>query len=385
MLNFNFEQLLDDSVNERGLGWNLCFVGGEDQSKKLTELTKNLSRGFSPVGDGKQILSGFMFWGIGPTISWAYACNDPLYLVMKEGIDSFAGRWRKIRSKLQDKKYHYVSLGVGTGTKDKSILRLFLNSNPDLVYFPVDMSSEMLRLGIQGVVKGLPLKGSRIFPIQLDFSIEDNVIKLRKLLDKLLGDSPILFSLLGNTLANFQHDTKLLKILSKLMRHHDRFLLEVAVTEDLSEAALQEAVSEYVNSKSYKEFLTSALLHNTDLDIDLNNVFFDASVEENKAIYLKGIYRNTSGHLIKMMLFDRSSVNFPDQDTIRLSLTRKYINEGINQVISATNLSIIDRVNTLSEPRNNSRFGMDLILLAPHGTVTDDENNSSIANAVWKN
>ena len=169
------------------------------------------------------------------------------------------------------------------------------------------------------------------------------------------------------------------------MRHHDRFLLEVAVTEDLSEAALQEAVSEYVNSKSYKEFLTSALLHNTDLDIDLNNVFFDASVEENKAIYLIGIYRNSSFHLIKKMLFDRSSVNFPDQDTIRLSLTRKYIIEGINQVISATNLSIIDRVNTLSEPRNNSRFGMDLILLAPHGTVTDDENNSSIANAVWKN
>ncbi|MGF1672889.1 MAG: L-histidine N(alpha)-methyltransferase [Rivularia sp. (in: cyanobacteria)] len=384
MVKFNFEELLEDSLNEGVLGWTLCFVGGEDQSKKLTELTKHLRKGFSKTGDEKQIPSGFAYWGITPTIAWAYACNDPLYVVMKEGIDSFENRWCKIKSKLEDKKYHYVSLGVGTGMKDRSILRFFLNINPNLLYFPVDMSSEMLRLGVQGVAKGLSLKGSQILPIQIDFSSSKSINDLQKLLDRVVGDNPVLFSLLGNTLANFENDTEVLQILSKLMRSEDKFLIEVAATKDLNHQALQDAVNEYDNSKSFKEFVTSSLLQHTDLDIDLNSVFFESSIEKpDKAILLKAIYRNTTGNPDKVMLLDRSIINFAEQDTIRLYLTRKYTRSGIDKVISQSKLSIIDRLNTLSEPDNSSRFGMDLILLASKSTVRDDEKNSSLANSVW--
>ncbi len=386
MVNFNFEELLEDSVSEGVLGWTLCFVGGEEQSKKLTEFTKHLRKGFSKTGDEKQIPSGFAYWGIGPTIAWAYACNDPLYVVMKEGIDSFGGRWHQIQSKLEDNKYHYVSLGVGTGMKDRSLLRLFLKTNPDLLYFPVDMSAEMLRLGVQGVAKGLQLKGSQILPVQVDFSTSKSISDLRKLLDRVVGDTPVLFSLLGNTLANFEDDAKILQTLSKLMRSEDKFLIEVASTKDLSNQALQDTVNEYDNSKSFKEFVTSALLQHTDLDIDLNSVFFESSIEKpDKAILLKAVYRNITGKVDKVMLLDRSIINFLDQDTIRLLLTRKYTRSGIDELISESKLSIIDRINTLSEPNNRNQFGMDLILLAPNGTVSDDENNSSLASAVWNN
>ncbi|MEM7727316.1 MAG: L-histidine N(alpha)-methyltransferase [Cyanobacteria bacterium P01_A01_bin.45] len=383
-MNFNFEELLADSVSERDLGWTLCFIGGEDQSKKLTELTKHLRKGFSESGDGKEIPSGFAYWGITPTIAWAYACNDPLYLVMKEGIDSFEGRWRKIQSKLDINKYHYVSLGVGTGMKDKSILRFFLNTNPELLYFPVDMSSEMLRFGVQGVSKGLQIKGSQILPIQIDFSKPEGISDLRKLLDRVLDDKPILFSLLGNTLANFYGDIKVLQTLSKLMHSEDRFLIEVAVTKDLSHQSLQDAATEYNSSKSFKEFVTSSLLQHTDLDIDLNSVFFESSLEKpDKAILLKALYRNITGKSDKVMLLDRSTINFPDRDTIRLLLTRKYTHAGIDKVVSESKLSIIDRINTLLEPYNSSKFGMDLILLAPSGDVSKDE--KTLADAVWKN
>jgi uncharacterized SAM-dependent methyltransferase len=386
MVNFNFEELLEDSVSEGVLGWTLCFVGGEEQSKKLTEFTKHLRKGFSETGDEKQIPSGFAYWGIGPTIAWAYACNDPLYVVMKEGIDSFGGRWHQIQSKLEDKKYHYVSLGVGTGMKDRSILRLFLETNPDLLYFPVDMSAEMLRLGVQGVAKGLQLKGSQILPVQVDFSTSKSISDLRKLLDRVVGDTPVLFSLLGNTLGNFEDDAKVLQTLSKLMRSEDKFLIEVASTKDLSNQALQDTVNEYDNSKSFKEFVTSALLQHTDLDIDLNSVFFESSIEKSdKAILLKAVYRNITGKPDKVMLLDRSIINFLEQDTIRLLLTRKYTRSGIDELISESKLSIIDRINTLSESNNRNKFGMDLILLAPNGTVSDDENNSSLASAVWNN
>ncbi|MEH2267396.1 MAG: L-histidine N(alpha)-methyltransferase [Nostoc sp.] len=381
MGSLNFVKLLENSINEPGLGWTLCFIG-EDQSNKLAELTQELRGEFSATGDGKEILSGFSYWGIGPTIAWDHACNDRFYLVMKESIESFRYRWHQIHSNnIKDQKYHYVSLGVGTGEKDQHILSLLFNANADLLYFPVDMSSEMLRLGVQRATRGSQLQGSHVLPIQVDFSIERNVDELRKLLNKVVNDSPVLFSLLGNTLANFQQDTELLQTLSKLMRRDDRLLLEVATTEELSEEAAQKAAKEYAKTRSFKEFVTSALLQNTDLHIDLNSVFFDGSIEADRGILIKILYRNLTGNKIEVVLPDRSVMNFEDQDTIRLLLTRKYTSNGIDQTISDSNLVLVDRLHTVLEPRLKNGFGMDLILVAPKSSGIN--NNASVADDIW--
>ncbi|MEO1184907.1 MAG: L-histidine N(alpha)-methyltransferase [Cyanobacteria bacterium J06636_27] len=231
----------------------------------------------------------------------------------------------------------------------------------------------------------MQLKGSQILPVQVDFSTTESLSDLKKLLYRLVGDTPVLFSLLGNTLANFEKDTQVLQTVSKLMRSEDKFLIEVAATEDLSSKALQDTVNEYDNSKSFKEFVTSALLQYTDLDIDLNSVFFESSTERSdKAILLKAIYRNITGNQDKVMLLDRSTINFLDQDTIRLYLTRKYTRSGIESVISESKLSIIDRINTLSDSNHRNKFGMDLILLTSNETIIDEQ-NSSLASAVWNN
>ncbi|MEH2110637.1 L-histidine N(alpha)-methyltransferase [Nostoc sp.] len=381
MGSLNFVKLLENSINEPGLGWTLCFIG-EDQSNKLAELTQELRGEFSATGDGKEILSGFSYWGIGPTIAWDHACNDRFYLVMKESIESFRYRWHQVHANhIKDQKYHYVSLGVGTGEKDQHILSLLFNANPDLLYFPVDMSSEMLRLGVQRATRGSQLQGSHVLPIQVDFSIERNVDELRKLLNKVVNDSPVLFSLLGNTLANFQQDTELLQTLSKLMRRDDRLLLEVATTEELSKEAAQKAAKEYAKTRSFKEFVTSALLQNTDLHIDLNSVLFDGSIEATRGILIKILYRNLTGNKIEVVLPDRSVMNFEDQDTIRLLLTRKYTSNGIDKTISDSNLVLVDRLHTLLEPRLKNGFGMDLILVAPNSSGIN--NNSSVADDIW--
>ncbi|MDZ8135194.1 MULTISPECIES: L-histidine N(alpha)-methyltransferase [unclassified Nostoc] len=381
MGSLNFVKLLENSINEPGLGWTLCFIG-EDQSSKLAELTQELRGEFSATGDGKEILSGFSYWGIGPTIAWDRACNDRFYLVMKESIESFRYRWHQIHfNNIKDRQYHYVSLGVGTGEKDQHILSLLFNVNPDLLYFPVDMSSEMLRLGVQQATRGSQLQGSHVLPIQVDFSIERNVDELRKLLDRVINNSPVLFSLLGNTLANFQQDTELLQTISKLMRPEDRLLLEVATTEELSEEAAQNAAKEYAKTKSFKEFVTSALLQNTDLHIDLNSVFFEGTVEADRGILIKILYRNLTENKIEVMLPDRSVMNFEDQDTIRLYLTRKYASNGIQKTISDCNLVLVDRLHTVLEPRLKNGFGMDLILIAPDSSGINK--NPSVANDIW--
>jgi L-histidine Nalpha-methyltransferase len=352
-------------TDESELGWTLCFVG-DSQQTKLAELVKDLKGDFSKTGDEKKVISGFSYWGISPSISWAKTCSDPFYPVMRQSIQSFRARWQDIYFKhLEDKEFHYVSLGVGTGEKDCHILNDLLPKNPSLFYFPVDMSATMLRMAIQEVLRLETLNRSKILPIQIDFSDNKRVKNLRELIDRIAPDHPILFSLLGNTLANFKDDSEVLKTLSKLMRQNDFLLLELATTKDLENETTQSAALEYARIESFKKFATSALLQNTDIHINLDNLLFQPSVEEQKAILIKVIYQNLAEKAIRVMLPDWSSIDFLKNDSIRLYLTRKYTSAGIDQLILGNNLSIVGK-NFSKLYNSNAKFGMDLALVAPH-------------------
>ena len=378
--------LEEESIDGADVGWTLCFIG-ESQQTKLAELVQEVKGGFSETGDGKRIVSGFSYWGIGPTISWAKTCSDPFYPVMTGSIRSFRSRWREVyKSNIAKKNFHYVSLGVGTGEKDKSIIANLLVDNSEMIFFPVDMSSTMLRMAIQQTTQLEDLKGNQIFPIQLDFSDSKRIKDLRNLLDKLIPDSPILFSLLGNTLANFQYDEKLLRLISSLLREDDLLLVEVASTKRLDEKVAQEAAKEYANIESFRKFAASALLQNTNLHIDLNSILFKSLVEKDKAILIKIIYQNLTGKSIPVMLPDWSSMELIANDTIRLQLTRKYTQKGIENMINRNHLSIVDRkVNHFpgnSSVRSSANFGIDL-LLVNKSDATDENASDSLVSSVW--
>lgn len=336
--------LLENYFNKSSLKWSLCFTG-EDESSKLGELIGELKNSFSATGNGKQVPSGFSYWGIISTLAWKSTCSDPLYPVMSDGTSSFNTRWKDIcNEEFTKQKYHYVSLGVGIGDKDNEILKRLYSSNNSIRYFPVDMSSTMLRLGVRNATKDILLKGSHVLPIQIDFSVETNIIELRKLLDRVDNGNPILFSLLGNTLANFPDDIELLQTISKLMQTGDKLLLEVATTEELNEEAAAAAAKEYANASSFKKFVTSTLLQYTNMNINFVNVCFEGSIEPsnfedsidscNKALFIKVLYRNLSQETISIMLPDWETVEFKHGDTIRLLTTRKYSANGLDKIIS---------------------------------------------------
>jgi uncharacterized SAM-dependent methyltransferase len=358
---------IETAINKARLGWTLCFIG-EDQSKKLAALTQDLRADPSSTGDGKKFASGFSYWGIGPTIAWARACSDPFYLVMKDSIDSFPERWVTIQPSLSHKKYHYVSLGVGTGHKDWHVLDSLRSENTELSYFPVDMSPEMLRVGIQESTKGIRLDRHKVLPVQIDFSIKRNAKELRKLLDEIVGKGPVLFSLLGNTLANFEDDVVLLKTLCSLIRVQDRLLLEVAWTNGLDNRAINEAASEYEKSIAFKNFAMSALLQNTDLRIDQNYMCVEGLAESDRAICIKTYYQNKAKSTIEMMLPDRTTIHFPKGDTIRLYLSRKYTDLGIDALLRDCKLSTLCKERSeFYQAGKVCESGMELILLERTG------------------
>jgi uncharacterized SAM-dependent methyltransferase len=374
---------LERALADDDFAWSLILTG-EDQTDKLATLTGDLRGPFSKTGDGKQIASGFSYWGIGPTIAWANATNDPFYLVMKAGAESFLRHWRKVLPHVAHGGFHVVSLGVGTGVKDRTILGDLHRNNPDMYYLPVDMSSEMLRLGTLEPVRGAQFPMPQVLPVQLDFSLSDNMKELGQMLARLVDDDPILFTLTGNTLANFESDEEILGTLTRVLRPQDRLLLEVATTSRLDQEAAKAAADEYHQTRAFAEFVTSALRYNTDLIIDNERIDFRGEIENDDALRVKIVWQNNTGAPIRMGLPDHTEVVLEPEDTILLYTTRKFSNERLKKLTEACDLTPIEHAHSgFRFARRPSPFGLDLLLLAP-GTAENVERHS-IADDLWSN
>jgi uncharacterized SAM-dependent methyltransferase len=371
---------LEKALADDDFAWSLLLVG-EDQTDKLATLTGDLRGPVSETGDGKQITSGFSYWGIGPTIAWANATNDPFYLVMKAGTESFLRHWRKMKPHVAAGGFHLVSLGIGTGVKDRTILEDMRRNYPDMFYIPVDMSSEMLRLGTLEPVRGARFPMSQVLPVQLDFSIADNIDELGQMLARLVGDDPILYTLTGNTLANFESDEEVLGVITRVLRPQDRLLLEVASTTQLDQETAAAAADEYHQTRAFAEFVTSALRYNTDLKIDNERVKFLGEVEDEDAILVKILWQNDTGAEVRMGLPDHTEVVLPVGDTIRLYTTRKYSTTRLKKITNACDLTPVEAVQSqFRYTRRPNPFGLDLLLLAP-GTAR--EAIGSLADDIW--
>ncbi|WP_328334185.1 L-histidine N(alpha)-methyltransferase [Kribbella sp. NBC_00382] len=370
---------LEQALRDDDFAWSLMLVG-EDQTDKLATLTGDLRGPHSETGDGKQITSGFSYWGIGPTIAWANATNDPFYLVMKAGAESFLRHWRKVRPHTDKTGFHFVSLGVGTGVKDRTILADMYRKNRDMFYIPVDMSSEMLRMGTLEPVRGLGFPMSQVLPVQLDFSIADNMGELGQMLARLVGDEPILFTLTGNTLANFESDLELLGTITRVLRPQDRLLLEVASTSSLDQTAADAAADEYQQTRAFAEFVTSALRYNTDLRIEDGLIDYRGEVETNDALLVKIVWQNNTSESMTMGLPDHTEVTLKPNDTILLYTTRKFSTERLKKLTAECGLTAIEHAHSgFRYTRRPSPFGLDLLLLAPEGA----EVPNLLAEDIW--
>lgn len=368
MAGTHLTRALQDALTTRTHPWSLCLVA-DDAERTLQDLIADLTRSASGTGDGKRISSGFAYWGIEPTFAWARSCTDPLYPVMRESIESFTTGWATIQTGLDAAPRVYVSFGPGTGEKDATIVRDLVRRNPDLYYVPVDLSAEMLRLAVRDVVRHTGMAADRVLPVQLDFTSRTGLPALAAMVDQLCGDEPVLYSLLGNTVANFDDDAELLRTLAASTRPHDRFVLEAATTDLLDEPSAAAAALEYRRSRSFCEFATSALLRHTDLHVDMDQLAFVGSVEPGKSLLVKVMYQNQTECPVRFTLLpNRTSVLLPAGDTIRLYLSRKYLPAGLAALLADCRLNEV--ASTRSQfigDQSRSRFGMRLMLVSTDG------------------
>ena len=351
-------------LEQTDFGWSLCLMG-EDQASKLAQLSSDLQAPLSRSGDGKHIASGFSYWGIESSVAWAQARHDPYYPVMRKSIETFPRRWRDIAAHLEDRAFHFVALGPGTGEKEQVILRHLRATGRLLSYIPVDLSIDMLRMAVHEATRDDGVLHHQVFPVQLDFEDPDNLDQFRELLDRLTKDEPVLFALLGNTLANFDDDALLLRQLGGLLREQDRFVLEVASTRGVTPELAEAAANEYGRSRAFWNFVTSTLTHKTDLPVNRQNVEFLGVVEEEPGgVRVNVVYRNDGGADINFRLADGSQGQFPANDTIRLYVTRKYLRgDGFDQLLRRAGLAALHVSGGSFAAGGGPRFGMDVYLL----------------------
>jgi uncharacterized SAM-dependent methyltransferase len=314
--------------------WSLNLEG-QDPREFLFDLVRGL-KGTGPEGSGKRIENRHRYVGLGPSLAWMLVCRDPSYPVMYDSMEAFARLWDACQGTLSGTGYHYVSLGVGTGDKDRHVIDRLADDKPDLFYVPVDISGHMLRLGAAETLRRMP---GRVLPTEMDFEDPGAIEALRALLDDLLGDDPILFSLLGSSLANIDDEAGFLKRLTKLLRPQDRLAMEVATTYQLDAAAARQAAEERAGSRLYNEFVTAALGMYTDLTIDTNWLRFDGGIEDGHAIRVEGHYVNCGGETITLMLPNRETIPYRAGESIQVLLGRKFTPEGLRRMFSACHLN----------------------------------------------
>lgn len=242
-------------------------------------------------------------------------------------------------------------------------------SYTEMLYVPVDMSAEMLRMCLQPI-RDLPfIKTFRrqLLPVQLDFSDDENLDELHALRERLMGEEPILWGLLGNTAANFEDDFELIERLARLLRPQDLLMLEVATTSELAADVPERSSTEYLRSKAFCEFVTSALHQHTDLPINMDYVEISGEIIEPRSVMLKVIYRHRDADT-RVTLPDRTVITLRRDDTIRLHLTRKYATAALHAELRSIGLGVKATADTTWAVRGKPyRFGLQLLLLAKGG------------------
>ncbi|WP_034267745.1 L-histidine N(alpha)-methyltransferase [Actinospica robiniae] len=317
-------------------GWDrwMLSLEREDPRAFLMEMVRAL-KGDPEDGTGKKIENKHRYIGLGPTIAWLLTSKDPSYPVAYDSIASFGRIWDDCQDALGNVPYHYVSLGVGTGDKDRHVIDRLQARNPQMLYVGLDISSAMLNLGTQETRLRIP---GRTLLIELDFEERSSLSALSEFLDRFVEDEPILFSLLGNSLGNIEDDRGFLQTLAAVLRPQDRLALEVATATTLDKEAVRTVAAERSGSRLYNEFATAALAMYTDLTIDTNWLSYQASIDEDFAIRVEGYYINRSGADIPLMLPNREIVPYRAGEGIRVLLGRRYSPQGLQTLLGSAGL-----------------------------------------------
>jgi Histidine-specific methyltransferase, SAM-dependent len=336
--------------------WLLTYVG-EDLPRRLSDLVCDLKN-----ENERRIQSPYSYWGVGPTRMWTTACTDPCYH-MRENIERFPDYARQLASHVDKERYNFVSLGVGEGSKDRSIISDFFNQDGEpqprenFLYIPVDMSLDMLRVAV-GRIQDLQF--NRRIAIQKDIETFDSMTEIASIAQSLGQQQPILYGFLGNTIANVMKPEDVLNNIVQVMRTDDLLLFEAQIVDpsglelETLSSTISSVSNEYTNI-AFRQFVLSALLQNTDLSIERfeRNRCYQVEVslqawKYGQILQIDCFFENNTGREIDITFATGDTDRLKQQERIFLLRSRKFTQLALQNFVEAMNLQILGQEQCLN-------------------------------------
>lgn len=336
--------------------WLLTYVG-ENQLHRLRDLVNDLRN-----EENRRVQSGYAYWGVAPTRMWTRACSDPSYHML-ENIHRFPHYARQFAHLVDKDRYNFVSLGVGDGSKDSSIISDFFNregeTHPreDFLYISVDMSLEMLRVAI-GRIPELPLH--RRIAIQRDIETPDGMAEIAHIANILGQQQPILYGFIGNTIANVEDPENVLHNILQVMKADDLLLFEAqivaaSVFEEHQLQTTMQCIRQEYEGVSFRQFALSTLLQNSDLSIEPverdNCYTVDVYLQPwryGQVLQIDCSFENNSGRQLYITFSNEDTATLKLQEKIRLYRSRKFTQRILQNFVETSGFNVLGKSQYLS-------------------------------------
>lgn len=310
-------------------GFVLSEIPGTDRIGEVMNAIKGIE------GESKYIKEGYQYVGDGPAHQWKLATADDHYKTMSYGISSFHEEWQDIQAQLNC-PYHYVSIGPGTGEKDQEILRHLiglLDEGETMAYIPVDISPQLLRMGVNNALRGNKRDKVEVLQMEVDIASERELETLKVVVEELGRTAGVLISLLGNTLSNFHNPDAILSSVGSLLSSaEDRLFIELATTRKADEAHMKRAATEYKGSDPFLCFAMETLCDYTDLPRDADFVDVVGEVEDD-VIKVTTNYRLDKPRKVRIGK-SGSSFSLRKGEPIELIVCRKYTDSALSSMLA---------------------------------------------------
>lgn len=257
----------------------------------------------------KQLSSKYFYDDKGDKIFQQIMQMEEYYLPKCE-MEIIHNQTENIVNSLGFDKLDIIGLGSGDGSKTKHFLKHIIDLGKTAVYYPLDISEDVLKTNKKNVTKFIP--NLEVYPIAGDYF---------ETLDKLVHDNPKIILFLGSTIGNYDNESAVffLTKIYKLMNEND----VLVVSFDLKKNP-NKVLAAYNDKNGITKSFNINLLEriNRELNANFNLDNFDHYPYYNP---ISGTcYSYIFSKKNQMVTIDGKEINFEANELIHTEISQKY-------------------------------------------------------------
>jgi L-histidine N-alpha-methyltransferase len=262
----------------------------------------------------KKVSSKYFYDDAGDKIFQEIMHMEEYYLPNCE-LEILNNQTEKIVKSFGFDSFDIVGLGAGDGSKTKHFLKRITDLNKKVVYYPLDISADVLETNRENITSHIPT--IEIYPIAGDYF---------ETLDRLMHDNPKIILFLGSTIGNYDVESAelFMKKIYDMMDERDILM----VSFDLKKNP-HKILAAYNDEKRITKRFNLNLLKRINRELDGN---FDLEKFDHYAYYdpISGTtYSYIFSKINQKVTIGNQDINFKANEMIHTEISQKYNLETI--------------------------------------------------------